>query len=328
MIPGNMSSDSALFQYVFQLVLDMLFDDVYHTRASLAIRPAGRPYPPCLEPYPFVTSVGLLFGYSVDFQPIRVTTHQTRFCRSLVPRPVSYPMSRKIEVPVCMERIMNEDKSSDSSSRDCGSGFTTAPNDPWGPELSPGDHIGAAPQLRSNHAELVLLLGIISLFMCGPLGIVAWIMGNSDLKRIRRGLMSSRKIGTLKVGKALGIVGTCLFAATFIFVGLIAQHRVQDLVWTWRSTPLRPDQLVFAGEWVGKTGTRIVIRPNGQGDFRSRHTALTGGHVRIEDESLSIGIAGLWETWHIDKRPYLENDVWRMELDHEVFVRRGEGYTA
>ncbi|MGB6064443.1 MAG: hypothetical protein WBG50_06520 [Desulfomonilaceae bacterium] len=221
---------------------------------------------------------------------------------------------------------MNEDKRSDSSSRDYAPGLPHDPSDLRGPEDSPNPPTEA--QLRGNHAELVLLLGIISLFMCGPLGIVAWIMGNSDLKQIRSGLMSSRKIGTLKVGKALGIVGTCLLVATFVLVGLIVQHGVLDLSWTWTSTPLVPDQLVFAGEWVGKKGSRIAIRPNGYGDFRSRHSALSGGHVRIKDESLSIGLGGLWETWHINKRPYLENDVWKMELNHEEFVRRGEGYTA
>ena len=38
-------------------------------------------------------------------------------------------------------------------------------------------------------------------------------------------------------------------------------------------------------------------------------------------KSLSIGTLGCQETWHIDKRPHLENDVWIMELDNEVFVR-------
>jgi hypothetical protein len=35
---------------------------------------------------------------------------------------------------------------------------------------------------------------------------------------------------------------------------------------------------------------------------------------------------GLSKTWHIDKLPNLEDGTWTMELDNEVFVRRGEDH--
>jgi hypothetical protein len=182
--------------------------------------------------------------------------------------------------------------------------------------------------LRSNHADLVLFLGIVSLFMCGPLGIIAWIMGNSDLKKIRIGLMSPQKIGTLKVGKALGIVGTCLFAASFVIVGVIAHRGVTDFAFNWKSSPLPPHHFVFVGDWAGKKGTLIRIHPNGRGDFKSQHSSLMGGNVRIDDKSLSIGTMGLSKSWRIDKPPQLENGNWIMELDNEEFVRGGEGHVV
>ena len=58
-----------------QFVLDILFCNIYDRCASLAIRPAGRPYPPCLEPYPFVKSVGLLFGHLLIASHPASTTH-------------------------------------------------------------------------------------------------------------------------------------------------------------------------------------------------------------------------------------------------------------
>ena len=133
------------------------------------------------------------------------------------------------------------------------------------------------------------------------------------------------EIGTLKVGKALGSVGTCLFVASFVIVGLIVQRGVTDLGFNWKSSSLSQDQLVFAGEWF-KKGTLIRIQPNGRGDFKSGHSSVTGGNVRIQERSLSIGTMGLSRTWHIDKPPHLENNSWIMELDNEVFVRREEGH--
>ncbi len=223
---------------------------------------------------------------------------------------------------------MNEDKRIDTSSYN--SKVAEHPGQIGTPAGSTdqGSPVEEPPNLRGNHADLVLFLGIVSLFMCGPLGIVAWIIGSADLRKIRSGLMSPGKIGTLKVGKALGIIGTCLFAATFVVVGLIAHHGVTDFSFYWKSSPLPPHQFVFVGSWSGKKGTLIRIQPNGRGDFRSQYSSLMGGNVHIDDRSLSIGTMGLSRTWHIDKPPHLEDGNWIMELDNEEFVRGGEGHTV
>jgi hypothetical protein len=223
---------------------------------------------------------------------------------------------------------MNEDKRVDPLPGNDQIASEAGQIDSPGGDPSYGPHVQMYENLQSNHAELVLFLGIVSLFMCGPLGIIAWVMGNSDLKKIRTGLMSPGKIGTLKVGKALGIIGTCLFAASFVIVGLIAHHGVTDLGFNWKSRPLPPQQYVFVGEWSGKKGTLIRIHASGRGDFKSERSSLVGGNVRIDDSNLSIGTMGLSKTWHIDKPPHLENSDWIMQLDNEEFVRGGEGHTV
>ena len=38
--------------------------------------------------------------------------------------------------------------------------------------------------LERGRGDLILMLGILSLFLCGPLGIVAWVMANSDLTHL------------------------------------------------------------------------------------------------------------------------------------------------
>lgn len=198
--------------------------------------------------------------------------------------------------------------------------------------VEPGDDLGETAQpvnpasLQSNRAELVLLLGILSLFLCGPLGLAAWIMGTSDLKKIRQGTMSPRKIGTLKLGRALGIAGTALFIAAIGLAVLLIQRGITDLSGIVKTQPLPPNQIAFAGEWVGEKGTLIRIRPDGRGDFKSHNMTVTGGTVSMGGESLTIGIIGISKTWHIDSRPHFDNGHWTMKLDGELFTRKGEGY--
>jgi len=185
---------------------------------------------------------------------------------------------------------------------------------------------------HSSRADLVLLFGLLSLFLCWPLGIAAWIMGNSDLKRIRAGTLAPVKIGILKAGSAFGIAGTVIFISSVLVGGFLFQRGLRPTEWSVRGLdqmlrpkPLPPDQVVFIGEWVGRDGTLIRIGPDGRGDYKTLGTTVTGGSVTIEGDSLSIGILGLSKTWHIGKRPYLDDGQWTMQLDGEVFVRKAEG---
>ena len=56
----------------------------------------------------------------------------------------------------------------------------------------------------------VLILGILSLVCCSPLGIVAFIMGNNALKEIdaQPGRYGNRQI--VQIGRILGIIGIVL----------------------------------------------------------------------------------------------------------------------
>ena len=71
--------------------------------------------------------------------------------------------------------------------------------------------------MKPHRGTLVLVLGILSLVVCAPLGIAAWIMGNNDLKEIAAGTMDPSGQQTTNIGKILGMIGTILLA-----LGLIA----------------------------------------------------------------------------------------------------------
>lgn len=55
-----------------------------------------------------------------------------------------------------------------------------------------------------------MVLGILGLVVCGPLGIVAWILGASDLKEMDAGAMDPEGRGLTNAGKICGIIATIL----------------------------------------------------------------------------------------------------------------------
>ncbi len=200
-----------------------------------------------------------------------------------------------------------------------------APYEPIEPGSTPTRQDNPPPEEGTDRSGFILFLGIVSLFLCGPLGISAWIMANSDLRKIRMGRLSSRKAGMLRLGRALGIAGSLVFVVVIVSTALFLYRQFSDLQAVVGTSPLRPDQVAYVGEWYGKKGTVIRIQVDGTGDFRSRRSSVTGGRVKIEGDSLSIGILGLSKTWHIDVRPRLENGDWTMQLDGEVFRKKADG---
>jgi len=64
--------------------------------------------------------------------------------------------------------------------------------------------------MKPHRGTLILVLGILSLVVCGPLGIAAWVMGSGDLKQMDAGTMDPGGRGNTQAGKICGIIGTIL----------------------------------------------------------------------------------------------------------------------
>ncbi|GIW79665.1 MAG: hypothetical protein KatS3mg105_1472 [Gemmatales bacterium] len=79
---------------------------------------------------------------------------------------------------------------------------------------SEGYHSG---RVQPHRGTLVLVLGILSLVVCAPLGIAAWIMGSNDLAAMRAGRMDPSGESMTQVGYVLGIIGTVFFG-----IGIVA----------------------------------------------------------------------------------------------------------
>jgi len=75
--------------------------------------------------------------------------------------------------------------------------------------------------MKPHRATLILVLGILSLVLCAPLGIVAWVMGNGDLKAMDAGAMDPSGRSTTNAGRICGMIGTILLIVGAVIVVLV-----------------------------------------------------------------------------------------------------------
>ena len=75
--------------------------------------------------------------------------------------------------------------------------------------------------MKPHRATTILVLGILSLVLCAPLGIAAWVMGNSDLKEMDGGTMDPSGRGMTNAGKICGMIATILLALGVILGGIV-----------------------------------------------------------------------------------------------------------
>lgn len=84
---------------------------------------------------------------------------------------------------------------------------------------------GGMPQQPHPKGTTILVLGILSIVCCGPLGIAAWLMGNSAQQEIDANPGAYSNAGSVQAGRILGIVGvvlTVLGVLWLIFAGGLA----------------------------------------------------------------------------------------------------------
>ena len=164
-----------------------------------------------------------------------------------------------------------------SDSRSASSG----PIEP-GRDLTLPSNPTAARSYEADRSGLILFLGILSLFMCGPVGLAAWIMACSDLRKIRKGLLSPEKTGILKVGRALGIIGTVIFVSVIVSGAFMLQKQFGDLPGIFKYTPLAADQMISPVNGLGKEGTVIRIIRTAERILKEdvNHNRRPGEHQR------------------------------------------------
>ena len=88
--------------------------------------------------------------------------------------------------------------------------------------------------MKPHRATMILIFGILGLVgICWPLGIVAWVMGNGDLKEMDSGAMDPSGRSMTNAGRICGMIGTILLIIGVLVVialfslgliGAIASH--------------------------------------------------------------------------------------------------------
>lgn len=72
------------------------------------------------------------------------------------------------------------------------------------------------PGMKPHRGNVVLTLGILGLVICVICGIIAWVMGNNDLKEMQAGTMDPSGYGLTNAGRICGMVGTILAAVVLV----------------------------------------------------------------------------------------------------------------
>ena len=74
--------------------------------------------------------------------------------------------------------------------------------------------------MQDHRGTLILVLGILSLIICQPLGIASWLMGNGDLRAMDAGTMDPEGRGLTQAGKICGVVSVVICAIGLV-VGVL-----------------------------------------------------------------------------------------------------------
>jgi hypothetical protein len=72
---------------------------------------------------------------------------------------------------------------------------------------------------RPHRGVMILVFGILSFFICVIFGIVAWVMGNNDLREMDEGTMDPSGRGLTQAGKICGMISVFL-SILGILIGL------------------------------------------------------------------------------------------------------------
>ena len=82
---------------------------------------------------------------------------------------------------------------------------------PLGPVQFPPGYQGMG--LKPHRGAMILTFGILGLVICAIFGIVAWVMGNGDLREMAAGTMDRTGEGMTRAGKICGMISTILLIA-------------------------------------------------------------------------------------------------------------------
>jgi hypothetical protein len=88
--------------------------------------------------------------------------------------------------------------------------------EPHVPTAAVGPQSFTEQPLRPHRGGVILTLGILGIVCCFICGIIAWVMGNNDLREMAAGRMDRSGEGLTQAGKICGIIGVILWIVTLV----------------------------------------------------------------------------------------------------------------
>ena len=73
--------------------------------------------------------------------------------------------------------------------------------------VSPAGTAGLEP----HRGTMILIFGIAGILCCGIFAILAWIFGNTDLEKMKKGVMDPSGESQTNTGRILGMIGVGLW---------------------------------------------------------------------------------------------------------------------
>jgi len=92
---------------------------------------------------------------------------------------------------------------------------------PQAPTAQAGPQFYAQQPLRPHRGGIILTLGILGIVCCFICGIIAWVMGNSDLREMAAGRMDRSGEGLTQAGKICGMISVILWIIALVIQILV-----------------------------------------------------------------------------------------------------------
>ncbi|MCR1781582.1 DUF4190 domain-containing protein [Nocardioides carbamazepini] len=91
------------------------------------------------------------------------------------------------------------------------------------PPPPPAGGYGTGGFAGGDHPQgtTILILGILGLVCCGPLGIAAWVMGNKAIQEIDANPSAYTNRGTINAGRICGMIASILMVVGIVVYGII-----------------------------------------------------------------------------------------------------------
>ncbi len=89
------------------------------------------------------------------------------------------------------------------------------------PPVQPVQAYPMGQGMRPHRGTLILVLGILGLVCCVILGIIAWVMGNTDLREMNMGRMDPSGRGLTQAGKICGMISVILALISIVIWGIM-----------------------------------------------------------------------------------------------------------